>query len=142
MKRYVRILLIVAGFLLGAGDAGAVDYTTVAPLGMVIVTVDRPSREQFFEKLKEFAGENEFTCGIDVVPPDKESFIIQMYRRDMMIMGTNWPDDLAEFHLGFYKNDHVSHLEPLPQAKVDAVMAALQESLRHLKGVTSEIRPR
>jgi len=60
----------------------------------------------------------------------------------MRIIGGNTPDDRSKIDLAFYKNGFFFISEPLPQAKVDAVMAALQESLRQVKGVTSEIRQR
>ena len=134
------ILLVVAGLLWGP-EIGTKHYEMVAPLGTVIVTADRPSRDQFFEKLKEFAGENGFTCQIEAAPPpDDNSFVIQMYRRDMMIIGANELDDLPEFHLGYFENDQFFQFQPLPQARVDAMMVALRESLLKVKGVTSEIQ--
>ena len=147
MKPYVRILVILAGLLSAASEVGAVGSTLKSPLwisqspvGMVVVTVNGDGRNQFFEKLKEFAKENQFTSEIEGAPPDDESFIIQMYRRDMMIIGANWPDDMTEFDLGFYRNNSPYNSDPLPQAKVDAMMAALRESLRQINGVTAEIR--
>jgi hypothetical protein len=70
----------------------------------------------------------------------RSSFAIQMYRRDMMIIGANRLDDLPEFHLGFFESDQFFQFQPLPQARVDAMMAGLRESLLTVKGVTSEIR--
>ena len=136
---YVGILLVGglvwAVLLLGEGS------TSKMPLGVVVATVSRDSRGQFLENVKKFAKENGFTCTADVIPPDAEAVVIEMHRSNMMIAGVNTPDDRSKIDLGFYKNDYFFFSEPLPQAKVDAMMAALQNSLRQVKGVTSEIRP-
>jgi hypothetical protein len=57
----------------------------------------------------------------------------------MRISGGNTPDDKSKIDLVFYKNNFFFSGPP-PQAKVDAMMAALRDSLRQVKGVTSEIR--
>jgi len=136
---YVGILA-VAGLVWMVLLFGAMGSTSKLPLGGVVATVSRDSRDQFLEDLKKFASENGFICTAEVIPPDNEDVAIEMHRSDMRIIGGNTPDDKAKINLAFYKNGFFFISEPLPQAKVDAVMVALRESLRQVKGVTSEIQ--
>ena len=147
MRLSVGIITLYVGILAVAGLVwmvllfGAMGNTGKLPLGVVVATVSRDSRDHFLENLKKFANENGFTCTAEVIPPDNHDVIIEMHRSDMRISGGNTRDDKSKVDLAFYKSDFFLISEPLPQAKVDAMMAALQNSLRQVKGVTSEIRP-
>ena len=136
---YVGILA-VAGLVWMVLLFGAMGSTSKLPLGVVVATVSRDSRDHFLEDLRKFAHENGFVCTAEVIPPDNEDVVIEMHRSDMRISCGNTPDDKSKIDLAFYKNDFFFFSGPLPQAKVDAMMAALRESLRQVKGVTSEIR--
>ena len=77
------------------------------PVRSVIIAFDLKDRDTILEFINNFADEFAFAIRIAPTSPNWRSFGIDMWRRDVRIVGVN-PLDTTELHIYFYLNSDKS----------------------------------
>ena len=94
------------------------------------------TRDHFFSQVEKYADTYAFAIRIAPNHPDGKRFLIQLWREDMKIIGTN-PFDPLEFHIAFYQNGNT----PVPYVFTNAIVDKLKHALNEIRGaIISDIK--
>jgi hypothetical protein len=102
------------------------------PTSKVTITIDVSHQQEFFDQLRKFAAQHDFTIRIDAQPSGDEDFLIYMTREDMIISGLNVFAP-GEYRLGFYDADR-GH--PVSESVVDELVSDLQNFVSKVPDTT------
>lgn len=80
--------------------------------------------------MRRFADQNAFAIRIAPTTPDEKHFLIQLWRSDVKMFGTNPYDNI--YRLRFYQNGTY----PLPSPALDQLVAGINAMLRDVEGIT------
>jgi hypothetical protein len=104
------------------------------PLRGIEVRIQQDGREALFDELGLFADRFAFAMRIGRVRPDKPSFLIQMWREDVKLIGTNASENI--YKIFFYENGD----SPIPGGVLDYMADDLQKALENLDGASVELK--
>lgn len=97
-------VITCAAILLGVHCEGimAGELQPKAPIGSIRTIIEANELGEFFESLEEFATKHAFAFRVAPVRPDGKHVVIQMWREDIEVIGTN-PFEVGEFRIRFYE---------------------------------------
>lgn len=136
MARYRVIVLVGAIGLIILAGVGAILLQSSArpkpeiPIVMVKIVINEGQREAFFEKINQFSERNAFAIRIGPPLPGQHDYLIQLWREDVKVIGTN-PFDPDVFQIGFYKNGPYD----VPQEVLDYFLSDLEKTVNELPSV-------
>jgi len=103
-----------------------------APVRKVHITLEQNQHEQLFEQFRNFAGKHAFAIRISQTDPTGEDFLVQMWREDIRIIGSD-SGDPGLFKMGFYNTYEES---PVPLRVFDELIADLEELIVEIPNTT------
>lgn len=110
-------------------QAAAPEYS----LATVSIKLGEADKTVFFTALKEFSDKYAFAIRIAPSTPDNRRFLIQMWRDDFKIIGTN-AVSVDRFNLSVFKNRSREHT---PEALADLI-SAMRDAINRIPGLTAE----
>jgi hypothetical protein len=125
------VFLLVGVGALAAGAPATSRPEPQLPVRSIDVTVGKGAREKFFDRLRTFADAHAFAIRIAPTTPDRENFLVQMWREDIKIVAVTSlrPET---FHIGFYRND----TEAAATAAYDVLVTDLRHAVSEIEGST------
>jgi hypothetical protein len=98
-------------------------YRGQAPIKSVAITINESQQRELFDKFQIFADKNAFAIRIgSPLPPNFDSFLVQMFRDDIHVISTN-SFDPGEFSVGFFD---INPAKPTREEIVDARISDLE----------------
>lgn len=138
------ILLAVASLLLGV--LIGIGIKTVAemiqngnpgqlPRRSITIKIDPSQQEELLAQLRSFADKWRYAIRIAPDSPSGDSFLIQMFREDMKIIGTN-PFKPGTFGISFYDTNPAY---PVPGLYFDDEISDLKKFVSEIPGATFSV---
>ena len=136
------IFALLAIFTLTTSGRGRINSPTPpsnlekAPVRKVDITLEQKQHDQLFEQLRNFAGKHAFAIRISQTDPTGEDFLVQMWREDIRIIGSD-SGDPGLFEMGFY---NTYDERPVPLRVFDELIADLEELIVEIPNTTFTIK--
>lgn len=141
-KKLIMVACLLLGLLLFILGCAGTNMTTPQKQRYpqeaqrsVVITIDTSHRQEFFDQLRKFADEHDFTIAIDPQPSGTEDFLIYMTREDIEISGANVFAP-GEYQLGFY---HADLRHPAPESVLDDSVIELKSFVIEVPGTTFSV---
>jgi hypothetical protein len=135
LARSVAALLLILVFL--AGVICMIPKHKWGPIATPVrafwVTIHEDDHDQFIEKMKSFAKENDFSFSATQVTPDKRDIMIDLRRKNLIITATN-PVRRREFCISIDKEVETTVAD-------DAVNALVKSLESFVPGLTEDPNP-
>jgi hypothetical protein len=101
------------------------------PIYGLIVTIEKNRMEELFTQIRMFADKQAFAIRIAPTTPSHQDYLIQLWREDIKIIGTNSVEPNV-FGINFYENDD----EPVLPDVLKALSGDLKELIGQIKNVS------
>lgn len=144
-KRFVLVFLVFAllgACLLFSSGKGRSNAPTPpsnrekAPVRIVEITLEQNQHDQLFEQFQNFAGKHAFAIRISQTDPSGEDFLVQMWRQDIRIIGSD-SGDPGLFGIGFY---NTYEERPVPSRVFDELITDLEEFIAEIPNTTFTVK--
>lgn len=137
-KRAIAFICVVIGLTFGWERAMATDSDSQLPRETIIAVVENnDARDRLFDRLKEFSDRQAFAIRIAPSDPIGESFLIQMWREDIKVIGVNTIEPTS-FDLGFFDTCPAS--VPLRTDLFDLLVNDFKNFMSDVPGVTLQAK--
>lgn len=107
-----------------------------APVQKVDITLEQNQHDQLFEQFRNFAGKHAFAIRISQTDPTGEDFLVQMWRQDIRIIGSD-SGDPGLFKIGFY---NTYEERPVPSRVFDELIVDLREFIAEIPNTTFTVK--
>lgn len=111
----------------------ASDNQEQLPIRELTITIDPSQRQDLFEQLRRFADKYAFEFHLDFYDPDKEVFLVSMYRDDLKILVDHAPNDPTIISIDFYERNPDN---PVPEETIDELLNDLKTFIGEIPNVT------
>jgi hypothetical protein len=133
----LSVTCLTLGILIGIGiktvaEMMQSDDSGQLPRRSVSIKVDSSQQEELLAQLNDFADKWRYAVRIAPVNPSGDSFLIQMFREDMKIIGTN-PFEPGTFKIRFYDTNPTY---PAPGLFFDEEIRDLKKFVNEIPGAT------
>lgn len=138
------ILSIVLCFVLGSLAVKTLNPVTGtsgssqgdAARKIVNITIDVSHRQEFFDQLRKFAAQHDFTILIDTRPSGDPYYLIDMRRDDVEIIGINPHWSVNEYTVSFHDADPAHRV---PDSVMDNLVNDLRGFVAQVPGTTISV---
>lgn len=107
-----------------------------APIRTVEITSIQINHEQLFEQFRGFASKHRFAIRISQTDPSGRDFLVEMWREDIEIVGSDNSDPGSFpqlFEMGFY---NTYEERPVPLSVFDELIADLKRYIEEIPNIT------
>jgi len=108
------------------------DNNTKAPVRKVDITLLQSQHDQLFEQFRNFAAKHAFAIRISQTDPTGKDFLVQMWRDDVRIIGSD-SEDPGLFEIGFY---NTYEERPVPENVFDYLVEELRGFIEEIPDTT------
>ena len=130
--KYFRALTFLMALAVSTGTLHAGEPSHSASEHPVLTerfTIERSSRDHFLAAIRKYADEQAFAIRIAPSDPSDEHIVIQLWREDVKLIGTN-PFEPEDFRIYFYRNCGESLGESTISALAEALRLAVSNQVQ------------